>query len=100
MTIIPQVNSQGLVNLQIKAEVSARGDDVTVGGQHFPSFNTQDAETSAVVNDGETLVIGGSDRREQDQSAHWASLPDGFTRGRAVFRRDQRDEHENRIDYV
>ena len=59
MTIIPQVNSQGLVNLQIKAEVSARGDDVTVGDQKFPSFNTQDAETSAVVNDGETLVIGG-----------------------------------------
>ena len=59
LTIIPQVNSQGLVNLQIKAEVSARGDDVTVGTDKFPAFNTQDAETTAVVNDGETLVIGG-----------------------------------------
>jgi cell division septation protein DedD len=59
LTIIPQVNSQGLVNLQIKAEVSARGDDVTVGQDKYPAFNTQDAETTAVVNDGETLVIGG-----------------------------------------
>lgn len=59
LTIIPQVNSQGLVNLQIKAEVSARGEDVTVGQDSFPAFNTQDAETTAVVHDGETLVIGG-----------------------------------------
>ena len=59
LTIIPQVNSQGLVNLQIKAEVSARGDDVTVGQDKYPAFNTQDAETQAVVHDGETLVIGG-----------------------------------------
>ena len=59
LTIIPQVNSQGLVNLQIKAEVSARGDDVTVGQDKYPAFNTQDAETTAVVQDGDTLVIGG-----------------------------------------
>jgi general secretion pathway protein D len=59
LTILPQVNSRGLVNLQIKAEVSARGDDVTVGQDTFPAFNTQDAETTAVVHDGETLVIGG-----------------------------------------
>lgn len=59
LTIIPQVNSQGLVNLQIKAEVSSRGQPVTVGQDQFPAFDTQDAETTAVVHDGETLVIGG-----------------------------------------
>ncbi len=61
LTIIPQVNAQGLVNLQIKAEVSALGDNIAVGGngETFPTFNTQDAETTAVVLDGETLVIGG-----------------------------------------
>lgn len=59
LTIIPQVNSKGLVNLQLKAEVSARGDDVPIGANTFPAFNTQDAETTAVVHDGETLVIGG-----------------------------------------
>ncbi|MEK6576395.1 MAG: type II secretion system protein GspD, partial [Nitrospirota bacterium] len=59
LTIIPQVNSQGLVNLQIKAEVSERGTEVTVGRDTFPSFETRDAETTAVVQDGETLFIGG-----------------------------------------
>jgi cell division protein FtsN len=59
LTIIPPVNSRGLVNLQLKAEVSARGDDVKVVQDSFPAFNTQDAETTAVVQDGETLVIGG-----------------------------------------
>jgi Flp pilus assembly secretin CpaC len=59
LTIIPQINSKGLVNLQIKAEVSAPSDSTTVGSEQYPSFNTQDAETTAVVQDGETLVIGG-----------------------------------------
>jgi len=59
LTIIPQVNSQGLVNLQILAEVSQRGGDVKVGPDNFPSFDTRQAETTAVVQDGETLVIGG-----------------------------------------
>jgi general secretion pathway protein D len=69
VTIIPQVNSKGLVNLQTKIEVSERGADVQIGtassgvtsstANVFPSFTTRDAETTAVVQDGETLVIGG-----------------------------------------
>ena len=40
LTIIPQVNAQGLVNLQLKAEVSALGDNIPVGsvGETFPTF--------------------------------------------------------------
>ncbi|HEY1234609.1 MAG TPA: hypothetical protein VGH22_14625, partial [Candidatus Binatia bacterium] len=59
VTIIPQVNSQGLVNLQILAEVSQRGVDVKVGQDTFPAFDTRQAETTAVVQDGDTLAIGG-----------------------------------------
>ena len=59
VTIIPQVNSQGLVNLQILAEVSQRGVDVKVGSDTFPAFDTRQAETTAVVQDGDSLVIGG-----------------------------------------
>ncbi|HEY7162938.1 MAG TPA: SPOR domain-containing protein [Candidatus Binatia bacterium] len=59
VTIIPQVNSLGLVNLQILAEVSQRGVAVPVGPDSFPSFDTRQAETSAVVQDGDTLAIGG-----------------------------------------
>ncbi len=59
VTIIPQVNSAGLVNLQILAEVSQRGANVIVGTDTFPAFDTRQAETTAVVQDGDTLAIGG-----------------------------------------
>jgi general secretion pathway protein D len=61
VTIIPQVNSKGLVNLQALIEVSQRGANVNVGGStdSFPSFDLRQAETTAVVQDGDTLAIGG-----------------------------------------
>jgi general secretion pathway protein D len=70
VTIIPQVNSMGLVHLQIKAEVSQRGTNVIVGRDSFPSFDTRDAETTAIVQDGETLVLGGiiTDRKSRSRT--------------------------------
>jgi general secretion pathway protein D len=70
VTIIPQVNSQGLVNLQILAEVSQRGANVLVGDGSFPSFDTRQAETTAVVQDGDTLAIGGiiTENKSRDRS--------------------------------
>jgi general secretion pathway protein D len=72
VTIIPQVNSQGLVNLQILAEVSQRGANVPIGaaGDTFPSFDTRQAETTAVVQDGDTLAIGGiiTENKTRDRS--------------------------------
>ncbi len=59
LTIIPQVNSKGLVHLQVKIEVSERGSLVRIGQDDFASFTTRDAETTAVVQDGDTLAIGG-----------------------------------------
>ncbi|TAK08263.1 hypothetical protein EPO44_02870, partial [bacterium] len=58
LTIIPQVNSQGLVNLQVKQEVS-KVSESNLGATGSPTFDTRDAETTAVVQDGESLVIGG-----------------------------------------
>jgi Flp pilus assembly secretin CpaC len=68
LTIIPQVNSQGLVHLQVKQEVSDVG-IASFGGTGSPSFSTRDAETTAVVQDGETLAIGGiiSERKSRDR---------------------------------
>jgi general secretion pathway protein D len=70
VTIIPQVNSQGLVNLQILAEVSQRGAPVLIGRDFFPSFDTRQAETTAVVQDGDTLAIGGiiTENKSRDRS--------------------------------
>ncbi len=68
LTIIPQVNSRGLVNLQLKVEVSKVGGNVTVGKDSFPSFSTRDVETTAVVKDGETLMIAGIFSEDRDRS--------------------------------
>ena len=59
LTVVPQINSQGLVNLQVRVEVSDVGERVMVGRQSFDAFNVRDAETTAVLQDGQTLVIGG-----------------------------------------
>ena len=59
LSIVPQVNSEGLVNLQVRVEVSDVGERVVVGRQSFNAFNVRDAETTAVLQDGQTLVIGG-----------------------------------------
>jgi general secretion pathway protein D len=58
LTILPQVNSKGLVNMEIRQEVSAVGSP-TFGSTNSPSFTTREAETTVVVQDGETVLIGG-----------------------------------------
>jgi general secretion pathway protein D len=58
LTILPQVNSQGLVNMQVRQEVSAVQEAV-FGQTQSPSFTTREAETTLVVQDGETVIIGG-----------------------------------------
>lgn len=58
LTVLPQVNSRGLVNLQIRQEVSAVK-DASFGSTNSPSFLTREAETTLVVNDGGTVMIGG-----------------------------------------
>jgi general secretion pathway protein D len=58
LTVLPQVNSQGLVNMQIRQEVSAVLAQ-SFGNTGSPSFSTREAETTVVVQDGETVLIGG-----------------------------------------
>ena len=58
LTILPQVNSKGLVNMQIRQEVSAV-DQTSFGSTNSPSFSTREAETTVVVENGETVIIGG-----------------------------------------
>jgi general secretion pathway protein D len=58
LTVLPQVNSKGLVNLQVRQEVSAVAAQV-FGNTNSPSFSTREAETTLVVQDGGTIIIGG-----------------------------------------
>ena len=60
LTILPQVNSKGLVNLQIRQEVSAvLAGATSFGNTNSPAFSTREAETTVVVQDGDSVLIGG-----------------------------------------
>ncbi|MFN2426863.1 MAG: type II secretion system protein GspD, partial [Candidatus Binatia bacterium] len=56
---LPQVNSEGLVNLELSLEISEVAPGESAGGIQSPTFTTRKAETSVVVHSGETLIIGG-----------------------------------------
>jgi general secretion pathway protein D len=58
LTILPQVNSKGLVNLQVRQEVSNVLQQ-SFGATNSPSFTTREAETTMVVHDNSTVIIGG-----------------------------------------
>ena len=58
LTILPQVNSKGLVNLQVRQEVSNVLQQ-SFGATNSPSFTTREAETTMVVQDSSTVIIGG-----------------------------------------
>lgn len=57
--VLPQVNSEGLVNLQLAIEVSEIAPGQSADGIQSPTFTTREAETTVVVNSGETIIIGG-----------------------------------------
>lgn len=58
LTILPQINSAGLVNMEITQEVSAVGSP-SFGDTNSPSFTSRQAETTVVVQDGQSVLIGG-----------------------------------------
>jgi general secretion pathway protein D len=58
LTILPQVNSAGLVNMEIRQEVSDV-DQQEFGATQSPSFISREAETTVVVQNGESVLLGG-----------------------------------------
>jgi len=72
LTILPQVNSAGLVNMEIRQEVSdvANATVETTSTQTSPTFFNREAETTVVVQDGESVLLGGiiTDRLDRARS--------------------------------
>ena len=59
LTVKPHITEKDRVTLEITQEVSQMGADVQVASQSFSRFKTRKAKTTAVVQDGHTLVLGG-----------------------------------------
>jgi general secretion pathway protein D len=59
LTIIPTINEDGYVTFRILQEVSSLTSQTLEAALNAPVISTREAETSAIVRDGETAVIGG-----------------------------------------
>ena len=69
VNVTPQVNSDGLVNMIVSQEVSnIAGSRLQIEGIVSPSFTTREAETTVVVQSGDTIVIGGIIQENDTQS--------------------------------
>ncbi len=65
LTVTPQINFDGDVVIDIKQEISAVGQE-NFGDTGAASFNTREAETVVVTQDGYPIVIGGLiDKRDE-----------------------------------
>jgi len=58
LSITPQINNDGIVNLTIRQELSSVDRGAT-GVNNNPVFNNQEINTTVVVRDGESVVLGG-----------------------------------------
>jgi general secretion pathway protein D len=59
LTVIPTVNNDGYVTFRVLQEVSALSAQTIAAAQNAPVITTREAETSAIVKTGHTVVIGG-----------------------------------------
>jgi len=59
LTVTPHISEKGKVTLKVNQEYSGPGESQEVAGQKFPAFFTRKAQTTGIVQDGHTLVIGG-----------------------------------------
>lgn len=65
LTIVPTVNPDGYVNLQLTQEVSSATNETQFGA---PVISTREAQTFLFVRDGQTTVIGGLIDRQSEKS--------------------------------
>jgi general secretion pathway protein D len=65
LTILPTINSDGYVNLQVGQEVSTATNEVQFGA---PVISTRETSTHLFIRDGKTAVLGGLIDREQEQT--------------------------------
>jgi general secretion pathway protein D len=67
LTIIPRINQDGYVSVRLLQEVSALTNQTLEAALNAPIITVREAETSAIVRDGQTIVIGGLIAETQDR---------------------------------
>mgnify|MGYP001567974159 FL=1 len=64
--VTPTINRENFVTMKIKPEVSSVGSEyLTAKGETIPEISTSEAETTVMVKDGVTVIIGGLKKDEK-----------------------------------
>jgi type II secretory pathway component GspD/PulD (secretin) len=80
ISVVPNINDDGFISLKIKAEINSVIDTlITPTKNQIPIIDTSLAETTVMVKDGSTVIIGGL-RKEQEvesttQTPFFGSIP-------------------------
>jgi general secretion pathway protein D len=69
LTVTPRINDKGLVSMDIEQEVS-KAQPLVTGGIQSPTITNRKAQTSLVVQNGTTIVIGGLIGQESTRSVN------------------------------
>jgi len=74
LSVTPIINDDGYVTMKIKPEISSVVDTLTTpSGNKIPIIDTSVAETTVMVKDGSTIIIGGL--RREDKISSSAGIP-------------------------
>src|SRR3989338_1639268 len=70
LNVTPTINKEGFITMKIKPEVSSVVDTlVTPSGNQIPIIDTSLAETTVLVKDNSTIIIGGLRRDEETENS-------------------------------
>jgi len=101
MEVTPRVNTDGLITLSIKPEVSAVAAIVTgPGGQQAPRVATRSADTMLTVKDGQTIVLGGLISREERETLIKVPLLGDIPIIGELFRFRNTDRRESEVIFL
>lgn len=88
--VTPTINRDGFITMKIRPEVSSATREFTKqDGTKIPIVSTTEAETSVLVKDGVTLVMGGLMKNERTENVHKLPLLGEIPFLGALFRRTE-----------
>jgi len=59
LNVLPLINQDGLVVLQIDQQIQSLGNDVMIDGNPVPTTTDRNASAKVAVRDGDTIILGG-----------------------------------------
>lgn len=75
LSVTPTINDEGYVTMKVKPEVSSVVSTLTTpSGNKIPIIDTSMAETTVMIKDGSTIIIGGLRKEEKTSSSEGVPL--------------------------